>query len=567
MLDIIIFVSGNYLNWIRTVISDTFEADSPFSIFVDSWYAYLSKINEEKKDQLMRQGVMLWSLLCEDLLLYFFIKRALRNAQPHFRVINGRPCVEKYNNSEVPLDYFSGKVMNNETIRFYEKGGKETDYQELAKHLDGSITKVRSSYPVSFDNGSNKKSLIASATPLNMLFVLSDRMYSDRVKPDPNVLQAFKTWTTSKNGIFGDDFKNKNLDIPKTTMQDIIDAQDDPRKKAQYKQAKEKVLKGKPIGNSLRMMVKAGEYDPSKTIPYMASDEPLSQLQNIRPRLIAMPDDVTKILLCTLNKSYIGIAKQLYPSFCHGLNVEQLQEKLTHFTSTIKDPVMISWDESSYDKHQDRELIKVIDDYFIKYFYDKVFDNTDIPVMYKKDLFKRATIRIKNIKVNYKLPFPLNKSPSYQMFSGKHEHGTTSGDVLVTTLGNTLRNLAKVAYIAHLSGIKYNPIMPDPTNEMFTANAGDDALLFLAGSRIESFMEKHKTIFSTKDTGEHGLGAFIKGSITVNKRVASFLSKVVVRTPKGIFLFRPFSRTVLKSCFYDGEVYHLKNMQRLSMNH
>jgi lysozyme family protein len=53
--------------------------------------------------------------------------------------------------------------------------------------------------------------------------------------------------------------------------------------------------------------------------------------------------------------------KFYFPEFCHGFNCTDLENQLEKMASKFRDPVMYSFDGSSFDAHRHVSLLEAID--------------------------------------------------------------------------------------------------------------------------------------------------------------------------------------------------------------
>jgi len=100
-----------------------------------------------------------------------------------------------------------------------------------------------------------------------------------------------------------------------------------------------------------------------------------------------------------------------------------------------------------------------------------------------------------------------------------------SGHALSTTLGNTLRVLSYVYFVAELAGVPWECIQP------FVA--GDDAVVAIAPEYAEIFEDNIHKVYARQDTDrEHGLGQVIKmSSFMCSEYMTTFLSRFIYVDP------------------------------------
>jgi len=72
---------------------------------------------------------------------------------------------------------------------------------------------------------------------------------------------------------------------------------------------------------------------------------------DVKPRNLFNPHETIKAVLGLINFNMIKLVKLNNPSFIHGCNTSQLEDRFQESLHTLSDPVMVKWDGSAYDAH------------------------------------------------------------------------------------------------------------------------------------------------------------------------------------------------------------------------
>lgn len=179
---------------------------------------------------------------------------------------------------------------------------------------------------------------------------------------------------------------------------------------------------------------------------------------------------------------------------------------------------MLASDGSQHDSHQHKQLMDLVDSRFLKIFLPKSLIAKGIPVHLIDPFIQVLTSNTFKITLRY-------PKIGVVAIKGTLKGTVFSGHTLATTLGNTLRVLAYMYFIAYRAGIPLAEIQP------FVS--GDDSVVGVPAHRVPAFERSMYEVYATRDfDGTYGLGQVLKASSYIKSSYMTlFLSKFIFIDP------------------------------------
>jgi len=373
-------------------------------------------------------------------------------------------------------------------VKFYLRG------QEV--HYDHIIQQARANKftPISYLSlhGQTSDPMHVMATSdLNTISALLCRAVKPRTDICPIDLLFYKDFT--------EQFLKKYLVKPTRIIScsEYIEQVDEGPKRTLYRKTLEGILNGDKLKTSYTGFMKTRE----------------SSLSIGRPRFLTNPPDCWKVISGAVNYNIIHALKQTCPGFCHGFNNDQLQERINKLLKNYQDPVFISLDGSAFDSTQYEPLLQAIDVKIVDFYLPIIYPHLGL----YKFMYPNIRKHLRNTTCRVKMYWQKKINKRTQLMADLKLRGTvTSGDPLRTTLGNTMRLLSYLEYIAHLAGINASCLV-----------AGDDGLIIVE-SRDAPHFAKYMDMVYVKDGECGGLGQICK-EYNISSYKTTFLSKDILR--------------------------------------
>jgi len=242
--------------------------------------------------------------------------------------------------------------------------------------------------------------------------------------------------------------------------------------------------------------------------------------ENYRTRNIMAPQNFTYLILTALNFDLLHLLKCSniagHPiGMVHGASPQELNQLFSKIPRGWK---LLSWDGSQHDSHQHKELMDIVDAKFLRMFLAKSMMNKQVPRCVIEQFIENLVSNEFRILVKY-------PKTNITAVKGKLKGTVFSGHALSTTLGNTLRVLSYVYYVAYRAQVPWDMIQP------FVA--GDDAVVAIAPEYVEEFENQLHAVYARQDADRvHGLGQVIKmSSYMCSEYMTTFLSRFIYIDP------------------------------------
>jgi len=393
----------------------------------------------------------------------------------------------KVHNATPSADAITEWLTPNDNLldpQYRTPGGALTDYNGLRSILKRlpALTNTRIKTADTYSVFGKNKAITSGLSATNLAQALFDRHLSTRLTPRLDHVIAFTAFVKE------DLEKSKlraNLAISVSnpiTIQSYIDNRVEPNKKKKYFQAWREFENTAPRKKEYTLEA----IQKSKEIFYKKFDA-------TRARCIFNPSDYAKVTGGVLNELAIGIAKEMFPEFVHGLNKQQLEERMNE-TWPIAGGMLYYWDGAAHDSHQHSCLLEAVDTPFLNMMLNLARLKTDLRATDIEFLRKFLL----NTKTRFIARWP-NRKP---MVTGVLDGTTYSGHPTRTTLGNTLRVIYYTRYIMKLADIPYTAYR--------LMVSGDDAVMWLHDDYQTAFENAFWQVYSPSVIGTHGLGQAAK---------------------------------------------------------
>jgi len=272
-----------------------------------------------------------------------------------------------------------------------------------------------------------------------------------------------------------------------------------------------------------------------------------------RPRLIFNPLGMLKGPLAWFQSCLFKELKRVLPSFIHSYTTEEFQE---HILANIH----TSWgsmdfDGSNFDGHQHHTLLRAVDGCLWTKLRSKIRSLVE-PFTSEPDILTNGLIT-QATKPTGKMWFKHKGEGSTRLRLGYISiRGTTfSGHPSRTTLGNTLRQILYIKFVAASIGINLDGLSVNKKADGFVAVAGDDAVVWAPRGVLDRLLVAFKAFFAN-DTSErsYGLGQCIKEYHVSDWWDFSFCSRLSYLSSNGVWvMMRNPLKTLLAGNYYYGK--------------
>jgi hypothetical protein len=246
-------------------------------------------------------------------------------------------------------------------------------------------------------------------------------------------------------------------------------------------------------------------------------------------------------------------------SFIQAMNFDEIQDRICHWFNKIPDCVAIEIDQANHDANQSSEFMDAVDKHLL---YDSVYNLAREAGYAWFQIIQILQCMFSN-KIPFRAYYPNSESglkgrKKYKMFARGYIVGTTpSGHPSKTTLGNTLRIIHAMIYVAELVGAIYG-------ETFMIFQSGDDTVLLMSRRFVKAYKAKLDELWLedtklTLETQIYGLGMSYKGFIVSDRKV-NFLSKEIYLGPKASMV-RILSRTI-----WTGAIMNIKKVPAAVLN-
>jgi hypothetical protein len=351
--------------------------------------------------------------------------------------------------------------------------------------------------------------------PLNTHAALMLRQFGATLRPSEKVLGYFKFFVENVYSRLYDD-----IQFPGYSTEDFIQETPSKNKKC-YSEVVETIEEYVNHKRVAKVFSKTNEIHPG------------TQRDGNRPRCIFNPDDYLKVVGSYVGRVLFTAMKKCNSSLVAGLSFDDVADRMTEVSLGLhplsKGKVSANWtmysyDGSNHDAHQHPELLKIVDNWFLKKFFERCVEGSFIP----PHLWKRVKGDLMNLKCTFKTDYGLKGVACGTVYSG---HPTR------TSLFNTVRVDCYNKFAAWMAG-----------TEVVNFVAGDDVIGFVQDADLfkRSLL---KFVGSEKTFGHFGLGQVLKDFKTGEDHIHTFLSKNVTRLAGVFQLTRMAEKLEISGCF------------------